>query len=63
MRVIETDYSIKCGREAFDLLVQSDGLPTLIICGNDVLAVGAVLEAREIAWMCRAMFPLSGLTT
>lgn len=47
MPVIETDYSIDQGRAAFSQLVTSLTLPTLVICGNDVLGVGAIQEAQS----------------
>ncbi|MEP6337243.1 MAG: substrate-binding domain-containing protein, partial [Anderseniella sp.] len=46
MPVIETDYSIENGREAFRQFVSTAPLPSLVICGNDVLAVGAIQAAR-----------------
>ena len=48
MPVVETKYSIQCGRDAFRLIMQNKICPTIIMCGNDVLAVGAVLEANEM---------------
>ena len=50
MHHIETDYSILSGRQAF-LEIAGSGLektPSLIICGNDVLAVGAIQGAKSI---------------
>lgn len=45
--VIETPYEIENGARAFDVLMQQSPRPTAIMCGNDVLAVGAVRRARE----------------
>lgn len=47
MRVIETTYEIDSGANAFRELMSRDLRPTAIICGNDVLAVGALREARR----------------
>ena len=47
MPVIETDYSIANGRAAFNRLKAAGPLPSLVICGNDVLAVGAIQAARN----------------
>ena len=47
LRVIETSYDIERGAEAFDELLDMTDRPTAIICGNDVLAVGALSRARE----------------
>ncbi len=47
MPVIETDYSIANGREAFNRVAATDPLPSLVICGNDVLAVGAIQAAAS----------------
>lgn len=50
MRLVETDYSIQNGRDALLQIIKADveNWPTLIICGNDVLAVGAIHAAKEI---------------
>ena len=45
--IIETKYEIESGGEAFEALMSMDTPPTAILCGNDVLAVGALLRARE----------------
>ncbi len=43
--VVERPYSITDGRKACELLLSRDiPPPTAIICGNDVLAQGALLE-------------------
>jgi len=47
MPVIETDYSIENGREAFRQIAATAPLPSLVICGNDVLAVGAIQAAKS----------------
>lgn len=47
LTIVETEYSIQCGHDAFVKLSQNDPVPTLIICGNDVLAVGAIKAAQQ----------------
>ncbi len=47
LAVIETSYEIECGAKAFDQLMALERPPTAIMCGNDVLAVGALKRARE----------------
>ena len=49
--VIEAPYTLAEGRAAMQSLLASATRPTAVICGNDVLAMGAVLEchAQEIA--------------
>jgi len=47
MPVVETRYSTQCGSEAFRSVVGTEPYPTLVICGNDVLAVGAIQAAHE----------------
>jgi LacI family transcriptional regulator len=44
--VVERPYSIEGGRDGLSLLLTRKPLPTAIICGNDILAVGALYEAR-----------------
>lgn len=47
-RVLECSYSIASGREACAaLLARTQPRPTALICGNDVLALGALAECRE----------------
>jgi len=46
MPVLETEYAVEIGRLAFDRLTRLGPLPSLVICGNDVLAVGAILGAQ-----------------
>lgn len=44
VRVVETAYGVAEGRDAFDEVMRSS--PTIIFCANDVLAAGAVSQAR-----------------
>ena len=46
MQVIETEYKIESGREAFLTLMTQTAPPTAILCGNDVLAIGALSGAH-----------------
>lgn len=48
LRLIETDYGITTGGDAFEALMQTRPRPTAVMCGNDVLAVGAVKRARTL---------------
>lgn len=47
-QLIETGYSLRNGAEAFELLIAVEPKPTAIICGNDVLAVGAISRALDM---------------
>lgn len=47
LRIMETTYDIARGGQAFDNLMASRNRPTAVMCGNDVLAVGALRRARE----------------
>lgn len=44
--IIQCEYDIDKARKAFAAMRQTHGTPTALICANDVLAVGAVLEAQ-----------------
>lgn len=46
MPVIERNYDIGAGAEAFALHMQSTPRPTVVMCGNDVLAAGALSQAK-----------------
>ncbi len=45
-RLLEGAYSIAAGRQALGRLLDLADRPTAVVCGNDVLALGALLEAR-----------------
>ncbi len=47
-RILEQPYSIAAGREALRRLCSGTDRPTAIVCGNDVLALGALLEAGAL---------------
>ena len=47
-QIIQTDYSIENGGDAFEKLMSNIEAPTAIVCGNDVLAAGAVVRARSM---------------
>jgi LacI family transcriptional regulator len=46
--ILEVNYSIANGAEAFAELMKAPDRPTAVLCGNDVLAVGALGKAREL---------------
>ncbi|WP_281992575.1 LacI family DNA-binding transcriptional regulator [Sulfitobacter geojensis] len=46
LKVIETPYGVKNGGIAFAKLMAGDMRPSVVMCGNDVLAVGAVRRAH-----------------
>lgn len=48
LTLIETDYEIDRGSEAFASLMALTPRPTVVICGNDVLAAGALREAARL---------------
>ncbi len=47
LRTIETHYSISNGANALKTLLESNPKPTAVLCGNDVLAAGALSQARS----------------
>ncbi len=47
-RLLEQPYAITAGREALRRLCSGPDRPTAIVCGNDVLALGALLEAGAL---------------
>ncbi|MGB3406825.1 MAG: LacI family DNA-binding transcriptional regulator [Jannaschia sp.] len=46
LQVIETPYGIETGAQAFRTLMDWPERPTAVICGNDLLALGALRQAR-----------------
>lgn len=48
--VVQRAYSLECGADGFaELMGAKKARPTAVICGNDVLALGAMREARTRA--------------
>ncbi|SLN40921.1 HTH-type transcriptional repressor PurR [Roseovarius gaetbuli] len=45
--IVETPYSIADTKEAVTRMLSQPALPTAILCGNDVLAVGAIYAAMR----------------
>jgi LacI family transcriptional regulator len=48
LEVIPTTYSLKSGGDAFEDFMTRTPRPTVIMCGNDVLATGALIRANEM---------------
>lgn len=48
LSIIETPYEIENGAAAFSRLMSRAPRPTAILCGNDVLAVGALRQAEKM---------------
>lgn len=48
LQIVECPYGIETGAEALSELMGRPVRPTAVMCGNDVLAVGAVMRAREM---------------
>jgi len=47
-RVVETSFSIQGGREALRAVLTAALRPSAVICGNDILAQGAMIEAQAL---------------
>jgi len=45
--LIETKYRMEAGGNAFDTLMSKVSKPSVIMCGNDVLAAGVIMRARQ----------------
>ncbi|MEP3347658.1 MAG: LacI family DNA-binding transcriptional regulator [Litoreibacter sp.] len=48
--IIQTPYEIESGGAAFADLMAAPQKPTVIMCGNDVLATGAISRAKELGY-------------
>lgn len=48
LSLIETAYEIDKGAEAFRQLMDLTPRPTVVMCGNDVLAAGALRESQQL---------------
>ena len=47
-RVIEKPYSLASGRDGLRTLLSAPVAPTAVMCGNDVLAIGAIAECNTL---------------
>ncbi len=47
LRIVESPYMLAESANAFDEIMEGPEVPSVIICGNDVLAAGAITRARE----------------
>ena len=48
LAIASTTYALSSGADAFETLMDGSPRPTAIICGNDVLAAGAIEKAKEM---------------
>lgn len=47
LMLIETTYAVESGAAAMTQILSTGTLPTVVLCGNDVLAVGALRAAQQ----------------
>lgn len=60
LTVIETPYGIDNGSAAFGRIIDRTPRPTAVMCGNDVLAVGALRRARQLGLAVPQMVSITG---
>ncbi|MEP5762371.1 MAG: LacI family DNA-binding transcriptional regulator [Litoreibacter sp.] len=48
LHVVQTSYEIESGASAFEEVMSRPDRPSVVICGNDVLGVGALARARDM---------------
>jgi len=58
--VVQRPYSLEAGGDGFAALMRAKRPPTAIVCGNDVLALGAICEARARGIAVPAEVSLTG---
>ncbi len=58
--LVERPYGLAEAREGLRLLMATQPVPTAIVCGNDVLAFGALLEARKLGIQVPAELSIIG---
>ena len=46
--IVETPYEVENGGDAFESIMTAQNRPTVVMCGNDVLAAGAIRRAMEL---------------
>ncbi len=60
MPVVQSPYDIDAGASAFEHLMQTTPRPGVVMCGNDVLAVGALRRARQMGLSVPADVSITG---
>lgn len=60
LSVIETTYGYDTGGAAFEALMRKDEPPSAVMCGNDVLAAGALCAARRMGLGVPAEISITG---
>jgi len=60
LHVVEAPYGIDTGAAAFETMMRAPAPPTAILCGNDVLAAGALKRAREMGIRVPAEVSITG---
>jgi LacI family transcriptional regulator len=58
--LVERPYGLAAAREGFRALMATRPVPTAIVCGNDVLAYGALLEAHKLGIAVPAALSIVG---
>ncbi len=61
LQIVEARYSLNSGGEACAALLERGPRPTAIICGNDVLAVGAIMMARSLGLNLPEALSITGM--
>jgi LacI family transcriptional regulator, galactose operon repressor len=59
-RVVEKPYALSAGREGMREILAGGPAPTAVICGNDVLAIGALAECHERGIAVPARISITG---
>ena len=59
-RLVERKYALAAAREGLGTLMRARPAPTAIVCGNDVLAFGALLEAQKLGLAVPAQLSIVG---
>ncbi len=58
--LVEAEYSLSAGAAAFDRVIAEGSKPTVIICGNDVIAAGVLNRAKAIGINVPAALSVTG---
>jgi len=60
LTVVQTTYSVESGERALEQLMSKSEKPTVIMCGNDVLAVGALRKAKAMGFSVPRELSITG---
>jgi LacI family transcriptional regulator len=58
--IVHKNYTVEDGKEAMSRLLKATEIPTAVVCGNDILALGAMAAAKEAGYAVGTGISIAG---